>query len=160
MGKKSSLRDSGPGARRLKQIAALFAEQPTLKIGILGQGMHDGSLTNAEVGAIHEFGAPRAGIPERSFLRATADAKAGDWSKLLLRVGRLVGEGKLSAEEALSIVGEQAVMDVRSRITDGPGIAPPLQPATIRRKGSSRPLVDSGRLVQSIGYEVTKGRAR
>ena len=35
-------------------------------------GLHRDSKGNAvSIGAVHEFGAPRAGIPERSFLRST-----------------------------------------------------------------------------------------
>ncbi len=36
-------------------------------------GDHDG-IDNANLGAVHEFGAPSVGIPERSFMRAPFDA--------------------------------------------------------------------------------------
>lgn len=56
-------------------IKALKEKPPTLRIGILGtearpakKGQKD-TPTNALVGAVHEFGSPARGIPQRSFLR-------------------------------------------------------------------------------------------
>ncbi len=49
------------------QIAADYGhiEEKKVVIGVLG--------SRAGIGAIHEFGAPRAGIPERSFLRSSLE---------------------------------------------------------------------------------------
>jgi hypothetical protein len=113
---------------------------------------------NITIAIIHEFGAPRAGIPSRSFLRSTASKKREEWLKMLERVLVLVVKEKLELEDALKLVGERAAADVRRAITSGPGIPPPLKAATIRAKGSSRPLVDTGQLVRSISYEVHTGR--
>lgn len=56
-----------------KLIKALKKQPPSARVGILGdknsrtaKGKHS---SNAEVGAVHEFGAPARGIPSRSFLR-------------------------------------------------------------------------------------------
>jgi hypothetical protein len=95
----------GPGLDGLKSRLQAIADLE-VRVGVLGDGGYHGpELTNAELMAIHEFGAPRATVPD---LRAHVRA----------------------------------------------GLEPPLQPATIRRKGSSTPLIDSGRLLQSFAYEV------
>lgn len=50
-----------------KFIKALSKRISNVKIGILGGGARDDGKTNAEIGAIHEFGTST--MPQRSFLR-------------------------------------------------------------------------------------------
>jgi hypothetical protein len=52
-------------------------------------------------------------------------------------------------------LGQQMVSDVNQTVRSGAGVPPPLKPATIARKGSSRPLVDTGRLLSAITWVVT-----
>jgi hypothetical protein len=46
---------------------------------------------------------------------------------------------------------------IKQRIANG--IAPPNSPYTIARKGSSKPLIDTGQLRNSITYQVEIGGA-
>jgi len=153
----ANLKSSGEGLKRIAALAAELKVKPVIRIGVLSGGPSDDELSQAELAAIHEFGAPRAGIPERSFLRATADLKRVEWMALFERALRLVVAGRLTLDQAMGLVGQQAVADIVARIREGAGIPPPLKPATIAAKGSDRPLVDTGRLVQAISYEVKKG---
>jgi phage gpG-like protein len=153
----------GKGLDELKALVKQLGEQPQIKIGVLtgsgaSVGRGDGStLSNVELAAIHEFGAPRAGIPQRSFLRDTADLKRDEWIAFLVRALKVVVAGRMPLETALDLTGQRAVADVLARIRQGKGIPPlPLAPATIKAKKSSRPLVDTGRLVQSIAYQVVR----
>jgi hypothetical protein len=52
----------------------------------------------------------------------------------------------------MKLIGMRVVGDIQDRISDG--IPPPNSPITIARKGSSKPLIDSGQLRQSISFEV------
>lgn len=113
-----------------------------------------GELTNAELMAIHEFGAPRAGIPSRSVLRATADRMRQTWLGMLERVVRGAVAGKIDLITALDLVGLKATADMVKTIRNG--IPPPLKPATIAAKGSTKPLIDTSRLLQSIGHQVVR----
>lgn len=115
-----------------------------------------GELTNIELATIHEFGAPAAGIPSRPFLRSTFDAKKAAWNSLMARLITKVVAGHLDVVAALELVGQRAAGDVRNRITQG-GNFVPNKPATIRRKGSSKPLIDKGLLLQSISHQVVQG---
>lgn len=114
-----------------------------------------GGLTNIELATIHEFGAPAAGIPSRPFLRSTFDAKKDAWNSLMARLVTKVVAGHLDVLAALELVGQRAAGDVRNRITQG-GNFVPNKPATIRRKGSSKPLIDKGLLLQSISHQVVQ----
>jgi phage gpG-like protein len=132
-----------------------------VKVGVLashgGNDRHDDDpITMIELAAIHEFGAPAANIPERSFIRRTIEKNRSELVAMSAKLAQQILRGKLEPEAVLKILGEWAVAKVRAEITSGDGIPPPLKPATIARKGSSRPLVDTGRLLGAIAYEITE----
>jgi len=49
---------------------------------------------------------------------------------------------------------------IKETITEGRGEWPPLKPATIKRKGSSKPLIDTGKLRASITHKIDKNTAK
>lgn len=157
-------------------------------IGIQGteaSADHNG-ISNANLGAVHEFGAsidhpggtafypgegfisnasatpdmPRTGphrieIPQRSFLGSTFDINRGTYERMIDDgVGRAIDE-KTSPRNAFALTGEKYLADVRNAINSG--IAPALKQATIDRKRSSKPLVDTGQLKGAL---TTKTEAR
>lgn len=108
--------------------------------------------TVGEVAAINELG---FGVPERSFLRAWFDEHETDNAERMRRLTRAVIEGKLgSIEQALERFGLFAVGSIQDRIANG--IDPPNAPATVKRKGSSTPLIDDGILRIKITHKVEK----
>lgn len=128
-----------------------------LAVGIQGPeagAIHpDGEIDNVTLGVIHEFGAPGANIPERSFMRETFDIRVGEWA----RVARKIAEKVYSTTperpgRALGVLGEFVVADIQKQIARG--IPPPLEPATANRKGSQTPLIDTGILRDSITWTV------
>lgn len=141
--------------RKLEQ-----AEKAHVKVGILsssgGAAKHDESdLAVAEIGKIHEYGAPSEGIPERSFIRATFREQESALGKITARAAKQFVEGKVSLARALDMMGSWGANQVKRKITSGAGIAPKLKPATIKAKGGkTRPLVDHGQLLNSISWEV------
>jgi phage gpG-like protein len=144
----------------LKTIGKMVSSDPHVRVGVLADkggsaGHGDGGMTVLQVATIHEFGAPAAGIPERSFIRSTATNKEPEAAKMAERLAKAVVEGRMKPEKALDIYGTWFAAEVKKTITEQ-DIPPPLQPETIERKGSSKPLVDSGQLVQSITHEVVK----
>lgn len=117
----------------------------------------DGGLTNLELGTIHEYGVPSAGIPERSFLRATLDAYATKYVQMVRDLGRSVIDGKRTIEQALGLLGARVRADVVGWIDDG-RVTPDISDETKRRKGSTKPLVDLGQLKGAITYVVGRRR--
>ncbi|MHB8735968.1 MAG: hypothetical protein ACYC6M_11775 [Terriglobales bacterium] len=111
------------------------------------------ALTNVQVGAVHEFGAPSRHIPQRSFLRATVDASHEPCERMLRRAAGEVIDGH-TVTQAMERVGLQVQGLVQRRIAQG--IPPPNDPKTIKRKGSSKPLIDTGQLRQSITFRVVR----
>lgn len=123
-------------------------------VGVHGQDAGDsggftaGEIDNVALAAIHEFGAPGASIPERSFLRAAFDRHVKKYERLLLRGARKIVAGTGTAKQAVALAGEAAVADVMNLINAG--IAPANADATIVAKGSSTPLIDTGQLKAAI----------
>lgn len=154
----SHVKATGDGMKRLAELGRALGKHPAVKIGVFADdGIRRDGLSNVEIAIINEFResvGPDGVGPARSFLRSTYDAKRHDWEKLLERVLVLVIKGKLELKEALELVGQRASADVRNRILHGAGIPPPNAQSTIDRKGSSRPLVDSSQMVNSISYQV------
>lgn len=156
MGVKVSVKFA-PAFKRL--IKDLEQSKKKVRVGIFadkgGSATYEGSdVTIAEVAAIHEYGSPRANIPQRSFLRSTVNGNKGEIAKLMKRIGKGVFKNKLTLDQGLDLLGIDLVSKVKKRITGNPPIPPPLKPETIARKGSDRPLVDTGQLVNSITYTV------
>lgn len=102
-------------------------------------------LTIAALAEIHEFG---LGVPERSFIRAWFDQHQPEIVAVLK--GRLAeaARGRISYDDAINQFALWVQGSIQRRIRDG--IPPPLAPETIRRKGSSVPLIDTGVLRSSI----------
>jgi hypothetical protein len=109
-------------------------------------------LTILEVATVHEFGAPAAGIPARSFIRGTVDEREGEIRADQHRLAVQYLSGKIAIRKALDVLGARVAAKIQQRIARG--ITPPLLPRTVARKGSSKPLVDTGQLRSSITWEV------
>lgn len=149
--------------RKLKKKLAK-AVNSHVKVGVLaakgGGEDHDG-ITITDLAAIHEFGSDAAGIPERSFIRRTFITKEKDVARMSAKLAKGLLADKFSLRKALDLLGLFGATEVKKTITAGSHIPPKLADVTIekrRRKSdnitSDRPLVDTGRLVQSIQWEV------
>ena len=108
----------------------------------------------ALVAATHEFGAPEVGIPERSFLRAMIhDSANREYFKQINGQSlKACLHGQMDETQALTRLGVAAVGRVQQQIRNGE--YEPLKQATIDRKGSSKPLIDTAQLIQSISFEL------
>lgn len=126
-----------------------------------GLRVHVGVFTGtiAAIARIHEFGAPRANIPERSFIRATFRIRRDDLVTVQKKIATGILTRKITEIQAMEILGDWAVAAIQSTIIQlGPFIWTPLKPATVARKGSSAPLIDTGQLVQSISRVIVPRR--
>lgn len=93
-------------------------------------------------------------VPERSFIRRTFEQKRDELAQVCGILAREVITKGMDPMRALAKLGAWGAAEVKKTITQGDGIPPPNAERTIREKGSDRPLVDTGRLVGSINYEV------
>lgn len=129
----------------------LKLDKRVINVGIPeGKTEKDGTPL-AMIAAAHEFGVEENGIPERSFLRASNTKHRPQFVALnranLIKVVR----GEMTVTQALGQLGELAKGYVQAYI--GSANLKPLKPATIKRKKSSRPLIDTGTLRQNVTWE-------
>lgn len=116
-----------------------------------GQHYPDGTNV-AFVAAVNEFGAPAVNVPARPFIQPTVRAKKDTWTKTISKKIPDVVTGKLTAFDVLDLVGIQAAADIQDTISKV--TSPPLAPATIARKGSAKPLIDTGLMMASVRNSV------
>lgn len=127
-------------------------------------GIHRGKLNNgvdvALYGAWNNFGTKNAMgwelIPERPFMRFASD-RIADWMRTdaYKEVLRDVALGRITPQQAIARIGAQAVAITRKTINDS-ALYRPNSKLTIARKGSSKPLIHSGVLIQTVNYRADK----
>ena len=141
--------------RKLDKLVAELGKDRAIDVGVLGvKYSGEGDSTLAVIGAVHEFGSRERGIEERSFIRMPLARKAGDIEKAGARdLTHKLGNGEI--EQILEDMGIAAVGAISEAFeTGGFGTWAKNTDRTIARKGSSRPLIDTGELRRSIDYEV------
>jgi hypothetical protein len=112
-----------------------------------GSGQHEGShINNATLAAIHDLGAPGAGIPERRFLRQSVENRRRQYSNQLAGDLRRAYAGELTVEQAYGRLALAAEAGIKMELTHPSPAFVPLKAETIKRKGSSVPLIDEGQL--------------
>jgi hypothetical protein len=149
-------------AAKLAEIGRLAKNASFVKVGFLSGATYPDGKPVAMIAAIQEFGAPAAGIPPRPFFRNMIDAKQSEWPKA---IADLLKANGYDAAKTLEQVGQAVSGQLKQSITDTND--PPLKPATVRRKGFAKPLVDTGHMLaqrrlrsRGQGMKVVKAYSR
>lgn len=155
MVRRGKIQDRDRGLKKLMRHMKQ-ARGMEVRVGVLGKKAaepHEGApeLTNVDVARFHEFG---LGVPKRSFLRETAAMNDAKIKRNIGRASEMVIEGQ-HPRVVLSKFGLWFEGVVKKRIASGKGFKP-LAQSTIERKGSSKPLIDTGQLRNSVTSEVVK----
>ncbi len=161
----------GDGHERLQRMASVSRQ-------LQGRRMRVGVLDEGEIGMIahvHEYGCDitvtekmRAylhfrgihlkkettviRIPERSFIRAGFDAREAEWRSKVDDIIQGCYDGGIPVDTALDMLGLDLAGQIQEFARDLS--SPPNSKATVKLKGSSNPLVDTGRLIGAIRHEV------
>lgn len=149
--KKSKLRDIDHGWMNIKKKLVQMRGK-SVAIGVLeSAAAYPDGTTQAEVAFYNEYGTSK-GIPERPFIRTTADENADKYAKRMKKEVTAIFEQKSTVERSLERVGLLAQGHVRKKIKAIK--SPPNTSKTIKAKGSSNPLIDTSAMLKSIDYEV------
>jgi hypothetical protein len=143
-----------PWRKIMQNVAAI--KKLRARVGVIGApaAEQEDGVTIADIAMFHEFGT--ATVPERSFIRRTFYAHAqAAMRTLCARLSKQVVEGQVDAHRAVGLLGAWGAAQVKNTITQT-DIPPPLKPATIAAKGSTKPLVDTGRLLNAISWDLTE----
>ena len=146
----------GGAFRNLKDNLAKMASHevlvgmPQAKASRRGQ-----QVNNAELMFIHTNGSPLRGIPARPVIEPAIEDAKGKINRELKEAVLAAGNGdNAKAMVYLKRTGMVAQNACRGWFTNPKNKWAPNSPFTIKRKKSSRPLIDTGALRQSIIYIV------
>lgn len=118
-------------------------KQGSLEVGIL-EGKYPNGLNIAQNARFQEFGTYN--IPPRPFFRNALKQNQKKWITFYKR------GLKQRDKNIVGKVGVMASSDIKMSITKT--LTPPNAKSTIKKKGSSHPLIDTGLLRSAIDYKV------
>lgn len=139
------IRDNkGRFTKRLQEIRNL---KGSITVGVHaqeGNASYPGGTTVLDVAIWNEFGTDR--IPARSFIRAWYSEQGDEVKALMVKLAHT----SKNADQMWEKLGLYCVGQIQKRIADG--VPPPNADSTVRQKGSSTPLIDTGQLRTSITF--------
>lgn len=146
------------GSKALEKLADQI-KKSKLEVGFFESAKYPDGTPVAYVAAIQEFGYPEGNIPSRAFFR-NAISQHGGWKDLATKAMNAVVEGRIELNQALNQMGLKMAADVKDSITDGSYEA--LKQSTLDARQSrkrtqgvaSKPLIDTGQMLQSVTYAV------
>lgn len=148
-------------AEMRRELAKFMKGAKNVTVGIHEDaGMHEGGITNAQLGALLNYGNPDnkmygkadAPIPARPWLVPGVEKSERD---IIDAVGKGIADGQ-NVEQLIEQAGVIAAGSVQQYMTDLS--EPANSPVTIAKKGSSNPLIDTGSLRQSVTYKIARNK--
>lgn len=136
------------GRKLMREIEKLVSKE--VRVGFkAGENSDDNGVDICNIAIWNELGTTRS--PARPFMRKSVDENVDKINNFLKRTKRDILSGK-SAEEVLKMLGIFQKDLIQEKITNGSFA--PNTPYTIRKKGSDKPLIDTGRMRQSVNYVI------
>jgi len=145
------VKDTDKGLKRFMQ------EMQAARTAYVTVGVHEGErnidgANIAEYAAANEYGTEN--IPSRPFMRTAFDENTGAIQKDMAGLVNMAKSGG-SVVQGLRVVGEKHQQRIQ-RTIKGRDFLPKLAESTVKAKGSTKTLIDSGAMVNSIRYVVHK----
>jgi hypothetical protein len=141
---------------RKRQLMTLAGAAKSKRRKVKLQGMAlTSAINNAELCYIHTHGSPARHIPARPIIEPAITDKQN--SEEITHELELAAQAALDGKpdevtRQLNLAGVVATNKVRGWFTNSRNGWAPNKPSTIRRKGSSKPLIDTGALRQAMTY--------
>lgn len=143
---------SGTITDRLNQIAKELTNKQ-LKVGFIDGATYPDGTKVSQVAFENEYGVPERRQPPRPFFRNAISEHQDEWKDA---IGRGIRAGYPVAQ-VLEQIGALAASDVYTSITQL--MDPPISARTIRERQergnmSTKPLIDTKVMINSVSYEV------
>lgn len=150
MGARVTDRMTAEGRKFQKMLEDMAALE--VRVGFQrGKATEEDGTDVCDVAAWNELGT--VNMPSRPFLRKSVDENVDKINSFLQSKKDDLVSG-VSVEQVLKEIGIFQKDLIQEKITEG-SFAPNAE-STIRKKGSSKPLIDTGRMRQSVNYEIKK----
>lgn len=141
------------GLRAMKSMEQLA--NLDICVGFQSDAVYEDQTTVAEVAYYNHFGTytedGSVDIPARPFMDAMSNHKEELYDFIAGAV-RGMYSGTLDAKTALNEIGTYAKALIQEEIVEGDFA--PNAPSTIKKKGSSKPLIDSAHMRQSVSFVI------
>ena len=127
-------------------------DQLEVRVGFQnGKASTDDGVDICDIAAWNELGTS-TGIPARPFIRNTADKHEAEIQRYAANLAQQMCDGAITSDDMLKKLGVYVKGLMQKEIRNGDYV--PNAPATIERKGSDKPLIDTGKMRQSVNYTV------
>lgn len=133
----------------LAEIGVSLSKADRVNVGFLSGATYPDGTSVAMVAAVNEFGKPAIGQPPRPAFRNMIREKSPSWGSA---VAGAVKAADYDSKKALALVGQGVKGQLQESIKKLQ--EPALKPVTVKRKGFSKPLIDTGHELNSVDYEV------
>lgn len=148
-----------------RMIRAFKKQDPKVAIGFPSGESSEANIMKAIYnefgtrGSGKGFSTPRGGgfggpIPERPFMRNSVRKNTPKYKKAMKDSALPILLGKTTPVDVLKKLGRLAQVDIQEEITSLS--SPPNSPTTIRLKGSSNPLIDTGEMRGAVTWKIEK----
>lgn len=127
-----------------------FQKGSVTKRQVKGTRVKESNLSMPEIASQNEYGTNK--IPARPFMSTSFDENYRTISRYINKQYSDVLDGSLSAKKALGLIGLLMIRLIKKKIRQIH--FPPNSPKTIKEKGSSKPLIDFGQMIQSVREKV------
>lgn len=120
-----------------------------ISVGFVSSAKYNNGLNVATIAYNHNYG---LGVPQRAFFTQAVAKNSKKWENILaleLQKGQ-----DINIKKSLEVVANVIVGDIKKSITDL--TEPPLKKSTIEAKKSTKPLIDTGLLRNSVTYRLEK----
>lgn len=139
------------GRRFFAEIEKLKAQQ--VRVGYQqGAAASEEGVDMADIAMWNELGTVNS--PARPFLRQSVDDNAAKISAFCKAQLQRLAQGSTDAETILKQIGVMQKGLVQEKIENGS--FKPNAPSTVKKKGSDKPLIDTGRMRQSVNYVIQR----
>ncbi len=139
-----TVRDIDRGYKRISREISLFGKA---KIRV---GFFDDEV--ATYAAFNEFGTLH--IPPRPFIRTALEREGAAISDAQEQILDGIISGRWTARSGADALGDFIRRLIQKRIDNSPSWAVRNDPATVEKKGSAHPLIDTGKMRDSIEVKV------
>ena len=138
------------GKRFEKMLKELAGKQ--VRIGFQqGVATDENGTDICDIAAWNELGT--SNMPSRPFLRKSVDENEAKINNFVQSQKKRLVKGE-SAEQILKEIGIFQKDLIQEKITEGS--FEPNAPSTVSKKGSDKPLIDTGRMRQSVNFVIKK----
>lgn len=143
--------------KKYKKLPTSIKGPRRVKVGFPAGAADGGNISKAVWNEFGTKGGASGGgwggpIPERPFMRNSVRKNQGKYRAALKTSAAKILRGDTSLGVVMSKLGIVAQGDIQAEITSLS--SPPNSPVTIARKGSSKPLIDSGEMRGAVTFKV------